>query len=34
MDGFHKPTVVTVIVVVVVIAIGYHVLTRRSRKAA
>jgi hypothetical protein len=34
MSGFHKPTVATVAVVLVVILIGYHFLSRRSRKAA
>lgn len=29
MNGFHRPTVLTVAVVVIVIAIAYHFLSKR-----
>lgn len=33
MDGFHRPTLMVVVVVLVVAFIGYHLLTHRSKAA-
>lgn len=34
MNGFHKPTVMTVAIVVIVIVVGYHFLSKRSASKA
>ncbi len=34
MKGFHKPTVITVVVILVVVLIAYHVAFGRKRKEA
>ena len=31
MKGFHRPTVMTVVVVVVIVALAYHFLLGRKR---
>lgn len=32
--SFHRPTLMATVIAVVVILVGYHLLTRNSRKAA